>query len=98
MADATDEYKKADVMNKLGDEVKQMIEDKKKMIDPNHRNDVTESDISSDEEHAKEGDFTFVSALDVGSHFIDVDPSNELIFNPFEQGVQAHGLQRRVQR
>jgi len=44
MADATDEYKKADVMNKLGDEMAQIHADKKAMIDPNRKDDDTESD------------------------------------------------------
>ena len=82
MADNTDEYKKADVMNKLGNEVQEMMEANKKMIDPNRRDDDTDSSHSDDSENCS--DFTFVSALDVGSHFIDVEPSSELVFNPNE--------------
>jgi hypothetical protein len=87
MADAGDVYKQGDVMEKLGDEMRQMIEDKKKMIDPNHKNDDTDSEKdSSDEDNVKENDITFISAIDVGSHFIDVNPAEEIEFND----VQGH--------
>ena len=52
MADASDVYTKGDVMNQLGGEMQKMVEDKKAMMDPNHKNDDTESDeASSDEEN-----------------------------------------------
>jgi len=35
---------------------------------------------NSEEEGSKSNEFTFQSAIDVGSHFIDIEPSNELIF------------------
>jgi len=67
-----------------------MVEDKKKMMDPNHKNDDTESEEdSSDEEAHKEGNITFISAIDVGSHFIDVNPSNELVFSSLEGNFVA---------
>jgi hypothetical protein len=33
MADASDIYKKSDTMNKMGDAVKQLVEDQKLMVD-----------------------------------------------------------------
>lgn len=67
-----------------------MVEDNKKMLDPNHRNDDTESEEdSSDMEAHKEGNITFISAIDVGSHFIDVNPSAELVFNNIEGTLMA---------
>ena len=82
MADAGDVYKAGDVMDKLGDEMKQMVQDKMDMQDPNHRDDDTESEKdSSDEDDVKKDDITFISAIDVGSHFIDVNPAEEITFN-----------------
>ena len=82
MADASDVFKRGDVMDKLEDELKTMVEDKKKMMDPKHKNDDTESEEdSSDEENKGGNSITFISAIDVGSHFIDVNPTEELIFN-----------------
>jgi hypothetical protein len=82
MTDASDIFKKGDVMEKLGNEMKQMVEDKKAMQDPNHRDDDTESEKdSSDEDDVKADAITFISAIDVGSHFIDVTPAEEIVFN-----------------
>ena len=76
MADASDVYNKGDVLNKMGDALLEMHEDKKKMMDPNHKDDDTESEEnSSDEENHQANEHTFISAIDVGSHFIDVNPS-----------------------
>lgn len=76
-----DAYHKGDVMNALGDEVKRMMDEKRRMMDPNHKNDDTDSDEnSSDSENLKSGDISFISAIDVGSHFIDVTPHDELKF------------------
>jgi hypothetical protein len=81
MADASDIYKKGDVMGKLGDEMNEMVREKAKMMDPNHKNDDTESEEdSSDGENHQANEHTFVSAIDVGSHFIDVTPEEELKF------------------
>jgi len=91
MADAGDVYKKGDVMTALESDMKNMVEEKKKMMDPNHRNDDTESEEdSSDSEGGgkKDADHFFVSAIDVGSHFIDV-PIEELVFNNFEGSLLA---------
>jgi hypothetical protein len=87
MADATDAFKRGDVMNNLKDEMKQMVMDKKAMEDQNYKNDDTESENdSSDEDNVKVDDIVFKSAIDVGSHFIDVLPENEIVFND----VQGH--------
>lgn len=85
MADASDIYHKGDVMNQLGDAVNEMAADKLKMVDPNRKNDDTESEEgSSDEENHQANEHTFISAIDVGSHFIDVTPHEELVFQNFE--------------
>ena len=86
MADASDAYKKGDVMNALKDQMAAMVEEQKKMVDPNHVDDDSEGEenSSSDEEAHQANEFTFISAIDVGSHFIDVNPSNELQFEVFE--------------
>jgi hypothetical protein len=90
MADAGDVYAKGDVMKTLAEDMRKMVEDKKKMMDPNHRNDDTDSEEnSSDEEGGKTNDNTFISAIDVGSHFIDVNPSEELVFQSFEGNLVA---------
>ena len=78
-------YKKADVMNALGNEMKQMIDEQKKMIDPNRKEDDSDhEENSSDEEGNQHSEFTFISAIDVGSHFIDINPNNELLFQNYE--------------
>lgn len=74
-------------MEKLGDEMTQLVRDKEKMNDPNRRDDDTESDKdSSDEDNVGKDSITFISAIDVGSHFIDVLPAEEIEFND----VQGH--------
>ena len=80
MADSSDVYKKSDTMNALGDHMKQLVEEQKKMLDPNRNDDNDSSEESSDDEGAKENQFTFKSAIDVGSHFIDVNPDGQLDF------------------
>jgi hypothetical protein len=90
MADAGDVYAKGDVMGALGDEMAKMVEEKKKMMDPNHIDDETSSEEdSSDQENVKAGDITFISAIDVGSHFIDVNPHEELKFQNFNGSLVA---------
>lgn len=87
MADASDVYKKADTLSKMGDAVKQLVEDQKKMLDQNRKNDDSEnsSENSSDEEGSQANEFTFISAIDVGSHFIDINTAHqELSFQNFE--------------
>ena len=59
------------------------MKDKEKMRDKNHKNDDTESshDSSSDADDVKADGITFIGAIDVGSHFIDVTPAEELTFD-----------------
>jgi hypothetical protein len=67
----------------MGDHVKQLVEDQKKMIDVNRKDEDSEnsSEVSSDEEGSQANEFTFISAIDVGSHFIDINtPHQELSF------------------
>jgi len=59
--------------------MQQMVEDQQKLVDPNYKPDVdSEEEASSDEENHQANEFTFVSAIDVGSHFIDVNPEDQL--------------------
>ena len=64
-----------------------MVEDQKKMVDPN-RNDADSDDDDSEhssDEDGKANEFTFKSAIDVGSHFIDINTAQEeLSFQSFE--------------
>ncbi len=70
-------------MNALKHEFQRLIEDQKKLLDP-HRKDDSDSELSSDEDHGRANHFTFISAIDVGSHFVDVSPSDELKFQEFQ--------------
>jgi len=85
MADASDVYKKSDTMNALGDHMKNLVEEQKAMLDQNRKDDDS-SEESSDDDGGKESAFTFKSAIDVGSHFIDVNPDGQLEF----QNMQGH--------
>ena len=62
-----------------------MVEEQKKLMDPNAEPD---SDDNSDGDSSEDGQpkHLFTSAIDVGSHFIDVTPSNELEFRKVEGG------------
>eukprot|EP00355_Strombidium_rassoulzadegani_P004789 CAMPEP_0168625286 /NCGR_PEP_ID=MMETSP0449_2-20121227/9913_1 /TAXON_ID=1082188 /ORGANISM="Strombidium rassoulzadegani, Strain ras09" /LENGTH=159 /DNA_ID=CAMNT_0008666995 /DNA_START=19 /DNA_END=498 /DNA_ORIENTATION=+ len=71
-------------MNALKDEMVKMVDEQKKMIDPNHKDDDSEEENSSEEEGHQANQFTFISAIDVGSHFIEINPSNELLFQNLE--------------
>lgn len=51
-----------------------------KFIDKDREKDSDPEDEHSEEEGSKSNEFTFQSAIDVGSHFIDIDPAEELIF------------------
>ena len=77
-------YQAADAMNALKGEMENMVKDQLKMVDPDRKDDDSEEEVSSDEEGHQENQFTFVSAIDVGSHFIDIAPSNELLFQTYE--------------
>ena len=50
------------------------------MLDQNREED-TESSEDSDGNIHKANQYTFISAIDVGSHFIDVNPDDELRFD-----------------
>lgn len=83
MADKTNDQ--FSVMKKLGENMQQIAEDAKKLVDPNYKEDVeTDEELSSDEENNQANEFTFASAIDVGSHFIDVNPEHQLEFRDFE--------------
>jgi hypothetical protein len=85
MADASDVYKQGDVMDKLQDNMAQMVVDQQKMVDPDYKPDVdSEEEASSDEENHQANEYTFEGAIDVGSHFIDVNPEDQLQFNNYE--------------
>lgn len=87
MADAGDAFKKGDVMDKLGDEVQKMMRENDALKDPNRRDDDTDSEHdSSDEDNVRGDAVVFIPAIDVGSHFIDVNPPEEIEFND----VQGH--------
>jgi hypothetical protein len=60
--------------------MKRMVDEQKGLVDPNHKDDDSENSEDSSGEENNHKEFTFVSAIDVGSHFIDVNPSNELQF------------------
>jgi hypothetical protein len=60
------------------------------MQDQNRKDDDTESEEdSSDDEGKKAKDLMFISAIDVGSHFIDVNPSTELRFDNVEGNLMG---------
>ena len=78
---SVDYTKKGDAMNALEGEMKKMVEEHKKFIDQNRKDDDSGSDNAEDsEEGGLVNEFVFISALDVGSHFCDVDPAHELPF------------------
>lgn len=64
--------------------MKNMVEEQKKLIDKERRDDDSDRDDEDSSEDGGPGDFVFESAIDVGSHFIDVTPGNELTFQKFE--------------
>jgi hypothetical protein len=68
-----------DVINKMGQEMERMVEENKDLLDKDHKNDDSDdkSDDSSEDGNPK---YLFTSAIDVGSHFIDVAPDNQLDF------------------
>ena len=58
-----------------------MVEEQKKFIDKNRKDDDSDN---SDDNHSSDGgivnEFTFISALDIGSRFVDVQPVQS--YNP----------------
>lgn len=60
------------------------------MEDPNRKDDDTESEHdSSDEDNVGKDSIIFETAIDVGSHFIDVTPSEEIEFNDVNGNLVA---------
>jgi len=77
----TDKY---DPSAALEEEMKNMVNEQKNLIDKDRKDDDSDhSDDSSEDGNPK---FLFTSAIDVGSHFIDVEPANELEFTKREGG------------
>merc|ERR1711935_1196412 len=76
--------KKGDPMTALGNEMAAMVEDQKNLIDKNYKDDDSGSDNDSSEDGQPK--YLFTSAIDVGSHFIDVNPSDELVFKKVDGG------------
>ena len=68
----------------VGDDLVEKVEVNKKYIDNDREEDSDPEDEHSEEEGSKSNEFTFQSAIDVGSHFIDIEPSQELVFQEFE--------------
>ena len=60
--------------------------EQKALMDPNRKDDSDDDlDEDSDEEYvARHPEYIFVSAIDVGSRFINVTPDDELKFNVVE--------------
>ena len=71
-SESVDYTKKGDAMQALEGEMKRMVEEQKQFIDKNRKEDHSddEDEHSGDEDIVNE--FVFISALDVGSHFINV--------------------------
>ena len=86
MADAGDVYKKADPEKALAAEFNRQKTELNRLKDPNHNNDDTETESDSSDNDFKAGAITFISAIDVGSHFVDCTPSEEIEF----QNTQGH--------
>ena len=75
---------KYDTVDALGEEMKKMVDEQKNLIDKDRNaEDSDHSDDSSEDGNPK---FLFTSAIDVGSHFIDIEPSSELEFTKREGG------------
>lgn len=85
---AQDSSERQPMIQKVGTKLKNDVEENVAMYkDKNEDNDSDEdSEISSDDEQNKANEFTFESAIDVGSHFIDVTPDDQLLFNRHEEG------------
>ena len=69
-----------DYTKPVGDALVEKVEINKKYTDNAREQDSDEDPENSEEEGQKSNEFTFQSAIDVGSHFIDIEPHNELIF------------------
>ena len=64
----------------------EMMAEQRALLDPNRKDDSDDDlDEDSDEEYvARHPECIFVSAIDVGSRFINVTPDDELKFNVVE--------------
>lgn len=61
----------------------QAKEDEALLADANRKegsDDENSEELSSDDEASRANQYTFDSAIDVGSHFINVLPEGELVF------------------
>lgn len=77
---------KTDTMNALGKEMQAMVDEQKNLIDADHKKDSDHEDSSDDSSEDGSPKYLFTSAIDVGSHFIDVSPNDELVFNKIQGG------------
>ena len=64
-----------------------MVQDQKKFIDKDRKDSDSDGENSSDDGSAA---FIFESAIDVGSHFVDVSPSDELTFSKTQVDNLSH--------
>ena len=67
----------------MEDELGKMVEDQKRFIDKDRKDSDSEENSSEDGSKA----FIFESAIDVGSHFVDVSPNDELTFSKVRDQV-----------
>lgn len=67
----------------------QAKKDEAMLADANRKegsDDENSEELSSDDEAARQNQFTFDSAIDIGSHFINVLPEGELVFQVVQDG------------
>jgi len=57
-----------------------MAEEQKKFVDKNRKDDDSDGSSENSGDEGDVNEHTFISAIDVGSHFVDVNPHNELSF------------------
>ena len=69
-----------DYVKPVGDALVDRVDAADKYVDKDREKDSDPEEELSEEEGSKSNEFTFQSAIDVGSHFIDIDPHSELIF------------------
>jgi hypothetical protein len=74
-----------DYVKPIGDALAEKVDQNlSKYADKDREVDSDGEHEESEEEGGKSNEFTFQSAIDVGSHFIDISPSQELVFQEFE--------------
>lgn len=88
MDNPSDPSERQPMITRVGTKLKNDVEEEIAMYqDKNEANDSDpDSENSSDDEQNKANEFTFESAIDVGSHFIDVTPDDQLLFNRHNEG------------